>query len=80
MEGLVSGGPAERAGLREDMRVVDRENSEPWRGRWDPDRPTIVVVDEHGSRRRFEVRAAGATVAIPEFTPTGEGESGESPN
>lgn len=73
VEGIASGGAAERAGLREGMRVTSTDNARPWSGRWDPTLPTVIVVDEEDGGRRFELRAAGPEIEIPAFVPVNRG-------
>lgn len=77
--GLREDGPAARAGLEEGLEVVDLENAAPWLGtnippprigRWNPDQPTVVVVDADGQRRRFSFSARGPDRDVPTFLPS----------
>lgn len=77
--GIREDGPAARAGLREGMEVADLENAAPWLGtdiaaprigRWNPDEPTVVVVDVDGGRGRFSFSARGPDREVPTFVPS----------
>ncbi|NNF58705.1 MAG: hypothetical protein HKN04_10740 [Rhodothermaceae bacterium] len=71
---LKPGGTAERAGLREGMRIRRRGNAAPWHGRWDPSQPIILIVGED-EPRRFEFSATGPSMQVPVFVAVDESSS-----
>lgn len=64
---IAPGGAAESAGLREGMAVVRTQNAAPWAGRWDPERPSVIVIRDDDDERPIEIRAAGPPMEIPVF-------------
>lgn len=75
VKGMRPGGPADRAGLREGMKIRGSRNAAPWFGRWDPSQPSIFLIDGGESRsedavQRFEVAAAGESFEISMYAKT----------
>lgn len=67
VQGLEPDAAAARAGLQEGMEVVDVDNGAPWIGRWDPEEPTVVVVETEDGERTFTFSARGPEKEIPTF-------------
>lgn len=72
---VTPGGPADRAGMRDGMRIVRSGNASPWHGRWNPSEPSVFLVQVDGDDgestepRRFEVNAAGSPIEVERYEP-----------
>ncbi len=59
ISGVVMGGPAHKAGLRDGMEFVSAENTNRFGNAWRRDKPLVVNVKVEGQEKRFEITPFG---------------------
>lgn len=67
--GVVDGGAAHKAGLRNGLELVRMENSNRFGNGWQPQKPLIVVTKQEGRERKFEFMPDGPPLRVKNFGP-----------
>jgi predicted metalloprotease with PDZ domain len=67
--GVIEGGPAYQAGLREGMKLIRTKNSARFSNAWDSKSSLIVVVENAGAEKEITYWPHGQMIEVPQFIP-----------